>query len=89
MARILITNDDGVRSPGIGALAEALDGLGEVYVLAPTREASAIGHALTLHHPVRLEHLKDRVYAVDGTPTDCVNIAVAAVLHGQIGRAHV
>ncbi|HOC18825.1 MAG TPA: 5'/3'-nucleotidase SurE [Vicinamibacterales bacterium] len=82
MARILITNDDGVRSPGIGALAEALDGLGEVYVLAPTREASAIGHALTLHHPVRLEHLKDRVYAVDGTPTDCVNIAVAAVLHG-------
>ena len=82
MPRILITNDDGVRSPGVKALADALDGLGEIFVLAPTREASAIGHALTLHHPLRLERLKEKVYAVDGTPTDCVNIAVAAVLHG-------
>lgn len=82
MPRILITNDDGVRSSGVKALADALDTLGEVFVLAPTREASAIGHALTLHHPLRLERLQERVYAVDGTPTDCVNIAVAAVLHG-------
>jgi 5'-nucleotidase len=80
--RILITNDDGVRSPGLRALADALEGLGEVFVLAPTREASAIGHALTLHHPLRLERLEEGIYAVDGTPTDCVNIAVAAVLHG-------
>jgi 5'-nucleotidase len=82
MPRILVTNDDGVRSTGIHALAEALASLGDVTVVAPTREASAIGHALTLHHPLRLEHLRDRVYALDGTPTDCVNIAVAAVLHG-------
>jgi 5'-nucleotidase len=82
MPRILVTNDDGVRSAGIRALAEALSGLGEVTVVAPTREASAIGHALTLHHPLRLEHLAGSTYALDGTPTDCVNIAVAAVLKG-------
>ncbi len=82
MTRILVTNDDGVRSAGIRALADALATLGEVTVLAPTREASAIGHALTLHHPLRLEHMAGSTYAVDGTPTDCVNIAVAAVLKG-------
>jgi len=82
MTRILVTNDDGVRSKGIRALAEALEPLGEVVIVAPTREVSAIGHALTLHHPLRLEHLRGSTYALDGTPTDCVNIAVAAVLKG-------
>ena len=82
MKRILVTNDDGVRSAGIRALADALAPLGQVTVLAPMREASAIGHALTLHHPLRLEHVIDSTYAVDGTPTDCVNIAIAAVLKG-------
>src|SRR5512135_326785 len=82
MKRILVTNDDGVRSAGLRALADALSGLGQVVVLAPQREASAIGHALTLHHPLRLEHIIDSTYALDGTPTDCVNIAVAAVLKG-------
>lgn len=82
MTRILVTNDDGVRSAGIRVLADALAGLGEVTVLAPLREASAVGHALTLHHPLRLEHVADATYAVDGTPTDCVNIAVSSVLKG-------
>jgi 5'-nucleotidase len=82
MTRILVTNDDGVRSKGIHALAEALAALGEVTVVAPVREASAVSHALTLHHPLRLEHVRDAVYALDGTPTDCVNIAVASVLRG-------
>ncbi|HEY3381359.1 MAG TPA: 5'/3'-nucleotidase SurE [Vicinamibacterales bacterium] len=82
MKRILVTNDDGVRSAGIKALADALAPLGQVFVVAPSREASAVGHALTLHHPLRLEHLSDSTYALDGTPTDCVNIAVAAVLRG-------
>ena len=82
MTRILVTNDDGVRAKGIRSLAEALSPLGEVVVVAPAREASAVGHALTLHHPLRLEHLKNSVYALDGTPTDCVNIGVAAVLRG-------
>jgi 5'-nucleotidase len=82
MKRILVTNDDGVRSAGIKALAAALAPLGEVTIVAPTREASAIGHALTLHHPLRLEELGERRFAVEGTPTDCVNIAVAKVLDG-------
>lgn len=79
MVRILVTNDDGYRSEGILALADALKSIGDVTIVAPTSEASAIGHALTLRHPLRLEHISPNVYAVDGTPTDCVNIAVAQV----------
>jgi 5'-nucleotidase len=77
MARILVTNDDGVRSDGIHALATALQALGEVVVVAPHIEASAIGHALTLRRPLRIEQVSEAVYEVDGTPTDCVNIAVS------------
>lgn len=77
MRKILVTNDDGVRSDGIEALAEALAPLGEVTVVAPHAESSAIGHALTLARPLRLEQLGERIYTVDGTPTDCVNVAVA------------
>src|SRR6266513_279547 len=80
MRRILTTNDAGYRSDGIAAQADALAGIGEVTIVAPVLEASAIGHALTLRHPLRLEHVGDRVFAVDGTPTDCVNIAVTQVL---------
>jgi 5'-nucleotidase len=80
--RILVTNDDGYRSDGIRALADALVSIGEVTIVAPIEEASAIGHALTLRRPLRLEHISDDVYGVDGTPTDCVNIAVAQVLKG-------
>jgi 5'-nucleotidase len=83
MPRILVTNDDGVRSDGIQALARALEPLGEVTIVAPLIEASAIGHALTLRRPLRLERVADRTYAVDGTPTDCVNIAVTKVLNGM------
>ena len=56
--------------------------LGEVTIVAPTTEASAIGHALTLRRPLRLEAIEDRVFAVDGTPTDCVNVAVTHVFRG-------
>ena len=77
--RILITNDDGYRSAGLNVLAGALGTVGEVTIVAPVQEASAIGHALTLRHPLRLERIADRVFAVDGTPTDCVNIAVTQV----------
>jgi 5'-nucleotidase len=80
MPQILLTNDDGIRSQGLKALAAAVAPLGEVTTVAPARETSAIGHALTLHQPLRLEHIRDGRYAVDGTPTDCVNIAVAKVL---------
>jgi len=80
--QILLTNDDGYFSPGIEALALALGALGQVTIVAPETEASAIGHALTLRRPLRLERKGDRVYAVDGTPTDCVNIAINKVLDG-------
>ena len=83
MPRILVTNDDGVHFEGIRALAAALAHLGEVTVVAPILEASAIGHALTLRHPLRLETVRAGVFAVDGTPTDCVNVAIAHVLHGK------
>ena len=79
MTRILVTNDDGVHSDGIHALGGALADLGEVTIVAPHVEASAIGHALTLRRPLRMERLRDRVYEVDGTPTDCVNIAITQV----------
>lgn len=80
MPRILVTNDDGVHAPGIAALADALRGLGEVIVVAPHHESSAIGHALTLARPLRLDEIRPGVYSVDGTPTDCVNVAVTHVL---------
>ena len=83
MIRILVTNDDGVHSDGLRALADALQPLGEITIVAPTQEASAIGHALTLRRPLRLEHIAERTFAVDGTPTDCVNIAVTTVLKGM------
>jgi 5'-nucleotidase len=82
MRRILVTNDDGYRSEGLKALADVLRALGEVVVIAPMTEASAIGHALTLRHPLRLESMSDGVFAVDGTPTDCVNIGVTQVFKG-------
>jgi 5'/3'-nucleotidase len=80
MTRILITNDDGVFSEGIKLLAEALSALGEVLVVAPDREQSATGHSLTLHRPLRLQKLEENLYAVDGTPTDCVNLGVLHLL---------
>jgi 5'-nucleotidase len=79
MPRILVTNDDGYRSDGIRALARALGACGDVTIVAPVEEASAIGHALTLRHPLRLERIDDHTCAVDGTPTDCVNVAVTQV----------
>jgi 5'-nucleotidase len=84
MPRILVTNDDGVHSEGILALAESLKSLGDVIVVAPHTESSAIGHALTLRRPLRLETHHQGYYAVDGTPTDCVNIGVAVLLKGEL-----
>ena len=80
MPHILVTNDDGVHSEGIKALADALRPLGDVTVVAPIQEASAIGHALTLRRPLRIDTIAPRVFAVDGTPTDCVNLAIVHVL---------
>jgi 5'-nucleotidase len=81
--QILVTNDDGVHSEGIRALADALRPLGDVIVVAPIQEASAIGHALTLRRPLRIDTIGPNVFAIDGTPTDCVNIAITHVLEGK------
>lgn len=79
---ILVTNDDGVHSAGLTALVRVLKPLGEVVVVAPDRERSAVSHSLTLHSPLRAEEIRPAVFAVDGTPTDCVNLA----LHGLLKR---
>jgi 5'-nucleotidase len=80
MAVLLVTNDDGVHAQGLAALASALDDLGDVYVVAPEREQSACGHALTLHRPLRVDRVHDRWFAVNGTPSDCVNLAILGFL---------
>ena len=78
--RILVTNDDGYQAAGIRVLAAAAQALGDVTVVAPDREQSATSHSLTLHHPLRARRAPDGAYAVDGTPTDCVSLAVNALL---------
>ncbi len=77
---ILVTNDDGIHAQGLVALAQALEPLGEVYVVAPDREQSAVGHALTLHRPLRVDRLGERRFSVNGTPSDCVNLGVLGLL---------
>ncbi|HIF63672.1 MAG TPA: 5'/3'-nucleotidase SurE [Deltaproteobacteria bacterium] len=77
---ILVCNDDGVHAPGLAALAAALAPLDRVFVVAPDREQSAAGHAITLSRPLRAELLREGWMAVDGTPTDCVNLAVNGLL---------
>ncbi|HVR30653.1 MAG TPA: 5'/3'-nucleotidase SurE [Thermoanaerobaculia bacterium] len=78
--RILLTNDDGIHAEGLGAVAEALAGFADVVVVAPDREQSACGHALSLDRPLRMVEMRPGRFAVDGTPTDCVNLAVHWVL---------
>src|SRR5437867_10451367 len=78
--RILITNDDGSQSPGLTALAKALRAVGDVWVVAPDRERTAVGHALTLHKPLRVQQTGSRIYVVNGTPVDCVNLAVLKIM---------
>jgi 5'-nucleotidase len=78
--KILVTNDDGIHSKGIIALAKALQEIGDVFIVAPQMEKSAIAHSLTLHRPLRVERIKKNSFAVDGTPADCVHLGVNAVL---------
>jgi 5'-nucleotidase len=77
---IMVTNDDGIHAPGILALASALHELGDVTVVAPDRERSAAGHSLTLHSPLRVVEIRGGFFAVDGTPTDCVNMGIHNLL---------
>src|ERR1700712_4752588 len=78
--RLLITNDDGILAHGLECLVAAAEPLGEVTVVAPDREQSATSHSLTLHHPVRPIKRGERRWQVDGTPTDCVMLAIEALM---------
>ena len=82
--RILLTNDDGINSPGLHALWREVRKVAEVVIVAPATEQSAVGHAITLSYPLRIEEVrKDGSiygYAVNGTPADCVKIAVSTFL---------
>jgi 5'-nucleotidase len=78
--RVLLTNDDGYTSEGLHVLADAMEPLAEVYVVAPQAEQSGVSHALTLDRPLHLERLAERRYAVDGTPTDCVTVGVSTIM---------
>jgi 5'-nucleotidase len=83
---ILITNDDGVTAPGIKALIEAVKDLGEIIVVAPDKAQSGMGHAITIGHPLRMNQLPNfiegvQVWHTNGTPVDCVKLAVDKILH--------
>ena len=78
--KLLVTNDDGILSEGIRALANSLSVLGEVWVVAPDRERNAVSHALTLHRPLRITTIAPQHYAINGTPADCVNIGIHFLL---------
>jgi len=77
---ILISNDDGILARGLSLLGEAAGDLGRVTVIAPDREQSATSHSLTLHRPIRATRRADGAYQVDGTPTDCVLLALDALM---------
>jgi len=77
---ILLTNDDGIHSAGLQALAGQLQSFGRIVVVAPDRERSAVGHALTLHAPLRAEEIRKDQWAVSGTPTDAVSLAIGGLL---------
>ena len=83
MPVILVTNDDGISSPGIKMLAKALKSVGDVYVVAPETEQSAVAHALTLHRPLTFEKSGKNTFYINGTPTDCVIIGVNKILPGK------
>jgi 5'-nucleotidase len=82
--RILITNDDGYNADGIKALEAGLREIGDVYVVAPEAEMSGASHSLTLSRPLRIRQIDERHWAVDGTPTDCVTLALNRILPPEL-----
>ncbi len=76
----MVTNDDGIHSSGLLALAKVLQPIADVWIVAPDREMSAASHSLTLHRPLRVKETAHQSYHVDGTPTDCVNLGVNGIL---------
>lgn len=83
MTRILLTNDDGIHSDGLIKLEQALQEVGDVYVVAPESEMSGAAHSLTLARPLRIRQIDERHWTVDGTPTDCVTLALNRILPAE------
>jgi 5'-nucleotidase len=81
--KILISNDDGYMAEGLKSLAEALSSLGKITVVAPDRNRSGASNSLTLDNPLRLNKLDNGVYRVEGTPTDCVHLAITGLLEDE------
>jgi 5'-nucleotidase len=80
MLKILLSNDDGVYAAGLNVLAEAMSSLGEVVIVAPDRNRSGASNSLTLDRPLRVKEISDNTYSVEGTPTDCVHLALTGLL---------
>ncbi len=80
MSLILVTNDDGVNAPGIKVLYNAMLELGRPVIIAPAQDNSAASHSLTMDRPLRVKSIKRDIYAIDGTPTDCVTLGIGKVL---------
>ncbi len=80
---ILVANDDGIDSLGIRALAQAMKSLGDVWVVAPERAQNAMGRAITLHKPLRLNQVGRQMFSVNGTPSDCITLAIGQLLKDQ------
>jgi 5'-nucleotidase len=81
--RILVTNDDGYLAGGLRTLANAAAEFGDVQIVAPDREQSATSHSLTLHFPLRARKVEDNLTVIDGTPTDCVVLAIGELLRDK------
>jgi 5'-nucleotidase len=81
LARILLTNDDGIHSEGLQTLRETLSSVGEVIIVAPDREMSAVSQSITLRAPLRYSLLTDDEYSVEGTPADCITLALRTILN--------
>lgn len=78
--RILVSNDDGVYAPGLTVLADALSDIAEITVVAPDRNRSGASNSLTLDNPIKIKHLPNGYISVEGTPTDCVHLAITGLL---------
>lgn len=81
--RILLSNDDGVYAPGLAVLAESLREIADIDVVAPDRNRSGASNSLTLHNPIRIQRLENGFISVEGTPTDCVHLALTGLLDKQ------
>ena len=80
MPIIMVTNDDGINSPGIKALQQAMRSLGQTVIVAPERDNSAVSHALTMSRPLRIREIEKNMFTLDGTPTDCVVVGIGKLI---------